>query len=265
MDFQQQDSQEFLRFLLDGIAEDLCRRKQDPPPKSNNQNSPPASTSSTPARSKSNSILPVLPSATKSPERNENVSQNVIQGREKLSSIIKLRNETKVMREQIDSQDDGNKSENKDSNQGSPIEVPQSKLRIVKDIQRARQQAIAQEPNHSDEDEVSESVPNSARSKSTFTQMREAFTGKRVRRNKPSTEGEQQQNNNESTGRERRGSDSSVNNVAKIVESPDDILGIEKAAIKSWEGYMKLNDSIITDLFGGLLQSTIQCTTCHYR
>ncbi|RYG92516.1 hypothetical protein EON65_59055, partial [archaeon] len=27
MDYQQQDSQEFLRFLLDGMCEDLCRRK----------------------------------------------------------------------------------------------------------------------------------------------------------------------------------------------------------------------------------------------
>ena len=27
MDYQQQDCQEFLRFLLDGISEDLCRKQ----------------------------------------------------------------------------------------------------------------------------------------------------------------------------------------------------------------------------------------------
>eukprot|EP00981_Chlorochromonas_danica_P005532 scaffold1127_cov186-Ochromonas_danica.AAC.12 len=40
---------------------------------------------------------------------------------------------------------------------------------------------------------------------------------------------------------------------------------VEMDAALAWERYLKLNDSIITDIFGGLLQSTIQCLTCHYK
>ena len=34
---------------------------------------------------------------------------------------------------------------------------------------------------------------------------------------------------------------------------------------KAWNQYLKLNDSIITDIFGGQLQSTITCLTCHNK
>lgn len=36
-------------------------------------------------------------------------------------------------------------------------------------------------------------------------------------------------------------------------------------AIQSWQQYLKLNDSIVTDLFAGQLQSTVECLTCHTR
>ena len=288
MDFQQQDSQEFLRFLLDGMSEDLCRRKPDPPAnmKSNNQISPPPPVL-TPVRSKSNSILPILPQSSKSPERNTNESVTP-QGREKMSSIQKLRSETRAMRDASssaltsDSQDDS--KINADNSTTSTNEVPQSKLRLVKDIQRSRKHQSSnpsnstQEPNHhSDtEEERSESVPNSARSKSTFSHVKDVLSGRTLRslrKNKissseTSTTTNQDSNSNNNnlieTARERRGSEGST--AAKVsVESPDDPLVIEKAAVKAWEGYLKLNDSIITDIFGGLLHSTIQCTHCSYR
>ena len=34
---------------------------------------------------------------------------------------------------------------------------------------------------------------------------------------------------------------------------------------KAWNQYLKMNDSIITDIFGGQLQSTITCLTCHNK
>jgi hypothetical protein len=38
-----------------------------------------------------------------------------------------------------------------------------------------------------------------------------------------------------------------------------------KESSLSWNNYLKKNDSIITDIFGGQLQSTIECLTCHHR
>ena len=34
---------------------------------------------------------------------------------------------------------------------------------------------------------------------------------------------------------------------------------------KAWDGYLALNDSVVTDIFAGQLQSTIECLTCHHR
>ena len=39
----------------------------------------------------------------------------------------------------------------------------------------------------------------------------------------------------------------------------------EKESDKAWENYLQRNNSIITDLFGGQLQSSIECLTCHHR
>jgi hypothetical protein len=36
-------------------------------------------------------------------------------------------------------------------------------------------------------------------------------------------------------------------------------------AKKAWMSYLRLNDSIITDIFAGQLQSTIRCSICHYK
>lgn len=43
------------------------------------------------------------------------------------------------------------------------------------------------------------------------------------------------------------------------------ILNAEKEARVAWGKYLKLNDSVITDIFAGQLQSTIECSTCHHR
>jgi hypothetical protein len=36
-------------------------------------------------------------------------------------------------------------------------------------------------------------------------------------------------------------------------------------AFSSWNVYLKFNDSVVTDIFVGQLQSTIQCMTCNHR
>jgi hypothetical protein len=43
------------------------------------------------------------------------------------------------------------------------------------------------------------------------------------------------------------------------------LMASEKEARAAWGKYLKLNDSVITDIFAGQLQSTIECLTCHHR
>ena len=39
-------------------------------------------------------------------------------------------------------------------------------------------------------------------------------------------------------------------------------LSAQQAAFKAWQSYLRLNDSVVTDLFAGMLQSTLECQTC---
>jgi len=43
------------------------------------------------------------------------------------------------------------------------------------------------------------------------------------------------------------------------------LLAAQHEAKVAWGKYLKLNDSVITDLFAGQLQSTIECMTCRHR
>ena len=38
-----------------------------------------------------------------------------------------------------------------------------------------------------------------------------------------------------------------------------------KESVRAWKAYLRSNDSIITDIFGGQLQSSVECLTCHHR
>lgn len=52
---------------------------------------------------------------------------------------------------------------------------------------------------------------------------------------------------------------------ATIPSAKQEVLSVHEAADAAWRSYLKSNDSIITDIFGGQLQSTIECLTCHHR
>jgi hypothetical protein len=52
------------------------------------------------------------------------------------------------------------------------------------------------------------------------------------------------------------------NTGAQGVDAPS---GVLDGANKAWSSYLKFNDSIITDIFAGLLQSTVECKTCHHQ
>jgi hypothetical protein len=44
-----------------------------------------------------------------------------------------------------------------------------------------------------------------------------------------------------------------------------DIISDESPSREAWKQYVTKNDSIITEIFGGQLQSSIECLTCHHK
>lgn len=73
--------------------------------------------------------------------------------------------------------------------------------------------------------------------------------------------------------KERRNTDNStsttVDKVGQFPTTSSITLAHVETAIKesekAWTAYLAKNDSIITDIFGGQLQSSIECLTCHHR
>jgi ubiquitin carboxyl-terminal hydrolase 2/21 len=71
--------------------------------------------------------------------------------------------------------------------------------------------------------------------------------------------------------------DSSFNNSHKDIKHSDNISAISpevqlmnkkvarEESRKAWNSYLTLNDSVVTDIFAGQLQSTIECLTCRNK
>lgn len=61
---------------------------------------------------------------------------------------------------------------------------------------------------------------------------------------------------------------SSSSSTGSVTVVPAPLLNtrhIIQSADKAWSRHLEKNNSIITDLFGGMLQSTVECLTCHHR
>ena len=182
LDHQQQDCQEFLRFLLDGMSEDLCRRE------------PPAAVVST--TSADGGVVGRLRTALAnslsiSTDRDDGVDL----GEEEVQRI----------------------SPDKDKQQrvaaAEEEEAAQSKLRgrkVVSAIKRA-----------------------DAAEGAVVAQLPAIKSAAKIQSNAEAEE-----------------------------PNPQSVLTAAKAA---WGGYLGANDSIVTDIFSGLLQSTIECLACNHR
>lgn len=336
MDFQQQDSQEFLRFLLDGMSEDLCRKHSEQealtsPPEHNDKADAKGLTSPT--------ILPMLPhSAGNSPTTgNANAVMDFSrtapagsveftpahahgQGQghtqqEHRGASQRLRDETHRMRLSSESAAElSNKGHPKtasgdatstqfpklkNNNQGeeetsagrvagsnskyvtrlrqrseqgfegqdrlSPLPTSTSAVMpfspggasVISSAEKGRLNAVIR---NADEGEDASFEEPEARSKSSdFAEHEQDTPSRRLRR----------------PARPRREGDAAAELSASVSQSltlsgvdPQlwaRITSAEKEARVAWGKYLKLNDSVITDIFAGQLQSTIECSTCHHR
>jgi hypothetical protein len=114
-----------------------------------------------------------------------------------------------------------------------------------------------------------ESAPSTARvtyTPSFSRQLRDVMTGKtlRLRRDRTSSANSNSNLNGggEDGGSGRASTHSDGGEGSSVNLAP---VNVEEEAMNAWDRYLKFNDSIITDIFGGLLQSTVQCLTCQHR
>jgi hypothetical protein len=161
--------------------------------------------------------------------------------------------------------------------------INQSKLRVIKNIAKARELEGQQPPpqrqqQQTADDHIEEakptintalvastvsvpasvSTPQSKSSSSSYT----ATLSNTFRRMRGRTNSEVEDHG---TPLDDRPNNEVSTNSSRIVSDAKDIATVEKEACEAWERYLKLNDSVITDIFGGLLQSTVQCCTCNHR
>ena len=185
MDHQQQDAQEFLRFLLDGLCEDLCRRRKPP------------------------DRLRTRPLNGMTRES----SRGVV--REGSSHFTSDRIGTNGHTSRLDGRD---RQMRRGSFRGAAADVESGNPRMPTILKPELNASL--KPRKEGESETSGQSPVTPQS---------AQAGPEV-----DSENESSRNNT-----------------------------VEKQALSAWEGYMKLNDSIVSDLFAGQLQSTVTCLSCN--
>ena len=333
MDYQQQDSQEFLRFLLDGISEDLCRKhSQDDSndsanPKSartayNRANNAPATnnnnTDSGTGRSCSStiatlSILPALvpaqsPSTGNSPSPSTPSSSSspcpallLSPQHHHLAGVKPILSSRFV--DGLSDDDSSITAQCSASAGTSPvISAPSSSSTTCRPsaVSRLREEArhsrsaaaiewtsTKRSSNQSyDDDGLSGSVGSLLDDNKTSNVVYKHRNRLRVMSG-PNKDSQKSDSDSEGCGSNE---ESSIRSVARmnnngsyrssaagvrssfeqVPTQPSDSIAdlsiaAEKEARQAWDKYLKLNDSIITDLFAGQLQSTIKCLTCNHR
>ncbi len=309
MDYQQQDSQEFLRFLLDGMSEDLCRRHSLPPkikasPNQSSEADEQKKQLELPDKSTFYEYLsPIMPqleqlSLQKSGSTNAEGFVDSV-GRD-LFNPKGIAEQTEV--------DGVDKATTGQDTVG--CQVPQSKLRVIKDIAASRTKQLQLQPVSSNSnEEVDNLTPiqnpeeqdplaltansrSSTPRKSTLSQIRDVFsntlktpirmfgTGNGSIGNTPQTSLHRNSNGGQSGNAENGSDENSLNSGVTALDTAslandseqqmklkqsNSLLTIAKEANLAWDRYLNLNDSIITDIFAGLLQSTIECSVCQHR
>ena len=251
LDYQQQDAQEFLRFLLNEMAEDLCRQPQiangntNSNGNGNNKNNGESNVNmNNGGTSPLSNNLPGInssPTSISNPNLNGNGSSSSSSNSNNVSpsaTVNKLRDMTLATRNvgegppielvDLNYQNNNIPKSNSSYNNGNG-----NGLRIDVDIGDDPSMPMSQ---------LTPSRPKGERSSS-----RKSLGSVRIA---PSS----------NTSSSSLNGNSTTTNATE--EQPQDLLSVAK---QSWTTYLKYNDSVITDIFGGQLQSTVECLTCHNR
>jgi len=198
LDYEQQDCQEFLRFLLDGLSEDLGRQSLEVKQKTSVSNS---STNNT----------------TDSPVMSNNLLSLALGDDESTSSPV------------------GSPTTNPNNRPQPPANPKSLPDKFRSKVRSISSNEIAPEPQGDNGALSSETDVESVGKDydiSTFKKLQQQALGRqKSRQNVLNAQMEQ----------------------------------VIKESSLSWNNFMKKNNSIITDIFGGQLQSTIECLTCHHR
>lgn len=255
MDEEQQDCQEFLRFLLDGISDDLFRRSKQPKVASLSQPSqPPAGDNLVRQRSTGDNDVALMSktfplSLEGSPSTGS--LKNIPRPK---SSVARLRSMTSQAQVgNLDENDPLQLSSSSVANSPLPMRGP-----VIASIDSLH---ATRSIDRGDDIDRGECDGNSTPNRVLFSDnaVDESLSDKGVSSpvNKPQTEKAAEVKDEEKTtgNSEEKNIDSSQKYREKAQE----------LAQQAWESHLNSNDSIITDLFAGQLQSTIQCLECNHR
>ena len=238
LDYQQQDCHEFMRFLLDGLSEDLCRSELP-------ERKPPAATpAKTESLSEGNS--PSLSVKATSPAK-KGLSERL---RERVSGARTTYSDVPVLT----------------SNKSAPPAIgkqssPAASFKGVNpfSISGKTDDTSVGEADEEGRGEGSEldTIASGAiaqieiDNKNMGGTTESGLTTTAITSAETETEG----------GRETPAAEAATPAPEKEKEK-ELSLSPQQAAYKAWQGYMKLNDSVVSDLFAGMLQSTLECQTC---
>ena len=246
LDYQQQDSQEFLRFLLDGMAEDLCRQQRVEVEIENIEPQPPQQSTNNNNNNNNNNQEEVS-----SPKE-----KTVVPLRQKLQKQIAQAQQLEIEVEGLDDAASGlHNIENLEglSISGAPINAPNYKGAAPLSNSSSCAATIGSpgcRPLGIDGGENEWGELDQIDGTATSTEKLNR-SGKK-KKNPQSWEG---------INPEPVGTVPSYIEPVKGLE-PEPEKTIPEQSQEAWKRYLKFNDSVITDIFGGQLQSTIECQTC---
>eukprot|EP00601_Ochromonadales_sp_CCMP2298_P009869 CAMPEP_0173253734 /NCGR_PEP_ID=MMETSP1142-20121109/21496_1 /TAXON_ID=483371 /ORGANISM="non described non described, Strain CCMP2298" /LENGTH=701 /DNA_ID=CAMNT_0014187019 /DNA_START=51 /DNA_END=2156 /DNA_ORIENTATION=- len=282
MDLQQQDSQEFLRFLLDGIAEDLCRK---------HSNRDAGAAQGQASRRGGGVLLPMLP---------------------QISPTTKVAGGGKGAVGGAEGFAEGDLESSVSSMAAQPSSSPQPQARLTlsqpattltsrtlprSHTQRLREEALslrdaspeassALPPLRSSNQEAGDwetgrgalgrGVPQRERSRRVDAVLRGADEAVALSDSEQETAAEGAGGRRQPQGRAAgqgtaRGAAGAIGVGGTADPFPGAtpaqrrVLLAQKESTEQWVRYLRLNDSVITDMFAGQLQSTVECLTCGHR
>ena len=319
LDEQQQDCQEFLRFLLDGMSDDLFRRASAPAQDLNKRNvmidaivrrgskssvdsnsiDPPRVTAGAISSSAATLMSTSLPLSKLSSLALDSDNGRMITASRPKSSVAKLRRAVESSAAAASSSEPSERDEeHTDPGNDVPplfVDPPGSAggggslvdldaLSPREDSPYHSPVSDGQSPRGMDGSLIAHHgsviVGNASQDAAHWLALATNSDSAAVPAvpNEPGAEGEKAQHNESGDAKaeeippDAAAPPAQPQDTSEISHEEEDPLLVQKyrkiaqeAATKAWNSYLNHNDSIITDLFAGQLQSTIECLHCHHR